>query len=169
MAIISDFQEEEPKPSSSLLPPLKPLLTSPWIPPTLFPFWRMFLINFLAKESNFLQKENVDKAIAAIVRVAKEKSKKKKKKKKNEEVASKAEVKKKEVKEGREIKEEHKKEPMEFPVERDQGLFVVCEIAKNHLIGLKGQPPIIDRSFSKLSNLMIVTGVLTTNCGEDDV
>lgn len=69
------------------------------------------VFDFIAKESDFLRKENFDKEIASIVRLAKEKSKEKK----NKKVASKAEIKKKKKEDGkeeREIKEEHK-EPME--------------------------------------------------------
>ncbi|XVF10057.1 hypothetical protein REPUB_Repub07fG0150700 [Reevesia pubescens] len=109
MAIISDFQEDEPKPStsSSSLPP-KPVSFNARLDPSNPVGFLEKVFDFVAKESDFLVKENVDKEIAAIVRVAKEKSKKK-----VEEVAPKVEVKKKEVKEEKEIEKEVKKDPME--------------------------------------------------------
>ncbi|XVF50991.1 hypothetical protein PTKIN_Ptkin04bG0147700 [Pterospermum kingtungense] len=117
MAIISDFQEEEPKPSSSSSsPPPKPLSFNATLDPSNPVSFLEKVFDFLAKGSDFLLRENVDKEIEEFVRVAKDKSKTKKKKK-DEEVAPKAEIKKKEVKE---IKEEHKKEPMEVDKKEEE-------------------------------------------------
>ncbi|KAK8599903.1 hypothetical protein V6N13_060290 [Hibiscus sabdariffa] len=106
MAIISEFQEEEAKPSTSSSPS----------PPKAVPFNAILepsdpvgfldkVFDFLAKESDFIRKENVDKEVAAIVRAAKERSKK------VEEVVPKVEIK-EDVKKEKEIKEEVKREPM---------------------------------------------------------
>ncbi|GMI96304.1 hypothetical protein like AT4G27890 [Hibiscus trionum] len=115
MAIISEFQEEEAKPSTSSLPS----------PPKAVPFNAILdpsdpvgfldkVFDFLAKESDFIRKENVDKEVAAIVRAAKEKSKK------VEDVAPKVEIKKEEVKKEKEIKEEVKREPMEVDKKEEE-------------------------------------------------
>ncbi|KAL4282573.1 hypothetical protein GQ457_16G025310 [Hibiscus cannabinus] len=106
MAIISEFQEEEAKPSTSSPPPPKAVPFNASLDPTDPVGFLDKVFTFLANESDFLLKENVDKEIAAIVRVAKEKSKKK-----AEEVAPKVETK-EEMKKEKEVKEEVK-EPME--------------------------------------------------------
>ncbi|GMI71611.1 BOBBER1 [Hibiscus trionum] len=108
MAIISEFQEEEAKPStSSSPPPAKAVPFNAKLDPSDPVGFLNKVFNFLAKESDFLRKENVDNEIAAIVRVAKEKSKKK-----AEEAAPKVEIK-EEMKKKKDVKEEVKKEPME--------------------------------------------------------
>ncbi|XP_022723581.1 protein BOBBER 1-like [Durio zibethinus] len=112
MAIISEFQEQEAKPSTSSPPPLNPVLFNASLDPSNPVAFLEKVFDFLAKESGFLGKENVDKEIAAIVRVAKEKSKKK-----EEEVAPKMEVK---EKEGKEIKKEVKKEQMAVDRKEDK-------------------------------------------------
>ncbi|XWS48545.1 hypothetical protein CRYUN_Cryun13aG0087200 [Craigia yunnanensis] len=112
MAIISEFQEEEPKPSTSSSPPPKPVSFNASLDPSNPVAFLEKVFDFLAKESDFLGKENVDMEIEAIVRVAKEKSKKK-----DEEVAPKVELKKKEEKE---IKKEVKKESMEVDRKKDK-------------------------------------------------
>ncbi|XWS50364.1 hypothetical protein CRYUN_Cryun12cG0081700 [Craigia yunnanensis] len=171
MTTISEFQEEEAKPSSSSSPPSKPVSFSTSLDPSNPVGFLEKVFDFLAKGSDFLEKENVDKEIAAVVRIAKEKSKKK-----VEEAAPKVEIKKKEVKRMEVDKKEDKKEEktssgLKVP-NKGNGLdldkyswtqtlqevtvnvpvpsgtrsrFVVCEIKKNHLkVGLKDQPPVID-------------------------
>ncbi|XWS61319.1 hypothetical protein CRYUN_Cryun07bG0116100 [Craigia yunnanensis] len=113
MAIISEFQEEEAKPSTSSSPHPKPVSFNGSLDPSNPVAFLEKVFDFLAKESDFLGKENVDKEIAAIVRVAKEKGNKK-----DEEVAPKVEVKKKELKEEKVIRKEVKKEPMEVDRKR---------------------------------------------------
>ncbi|XP_022737786.1 protein BOBBER 1-like [Durio zibethinus] len=107
MAIISEFQEEK-EPSTSSSPPPKPVSFNVSLDPSNPVGFLEKVFDFLAKESDFLGKDNVDKEIAAIVRAAKEKSKNK-----AEEVAPKVEIKNKEVNEEKEIKEEVKNAPME--------------------------------------------------------
>ncbi|XVE58379.1 hypothetical protein DITRI_Ditri04bG0165200 [Diplodiscus trichospermus] len=115
MAIISEFEEEEAKPSTSSSPPPKPVSFTASLDPSNPVAFLEKVFDFVAKESDFLAKENVGKEIAAIVRVAKEKSKKN-----DEMVAPKVEAKKKEVKEEKEIKKEVKKEPMEVDRKEDK-------------------------------------------------
>ncbi|XVF53403.1 hypothetical protein PTKIN_Ptkin05aG0096800 [Pterospermum kingtungense] len=115
MAIISELQEEEAKPSTSSSPPPKPVSFSASLDPLNPVGFLEKVFDFLAKESDFLGKENADEEIGAIVNAAKEKSEKK-----VEEVAPKAEIKKKEVKEEKEIKKEVKREPMEVDKKEDK-------------------------------------------------
>ncbi|XVF12664.1 hypothetical protein REPUB_Repub08aG0138400 [Reevesia pubescens] len=115
MAIISEFQEEEPKPSTSSSPPPNPVSFIASLDPSNPLGFLEKVFDFLAKETDFLGKENVNKEIASIVRVAKEKSKKK-----VEEVAPKVEVKKKEMKEEKEIKKEVKEVPTEVDKQEDK-------------------------------------------------
>lgn len=115
MAIISEFEEEEPKPSTSSSPPPKPVSFNASLDPSNPTGFLEKVFDFLAKESDFLGKDNVDKEIAAIVKVSKEKSKKK-----VEEVAPKVEIKKNEVKAEKEIKKEVKTDPMEVDKKEDK-------------------------------------------------
>ncbi|KAL4385064.1 hypothetical protein GQ457_15G002690 [Hibiscus cannabinus] len=112
MAIISEYQDEEPKkPSASSSPPAKPVSFTASLDPANPVGFLEKVFDFIAKESDFLVKENADKEVAAIVRVAKEKSKKK-----AEAEAQKAENKKKEVKETEKVVE---KEAMEVDKKED--------------------------------------------------
>ncbi|WRX17759.1 CS domain - like 2 [Theobroma cacao] len=115
MAIISDYQEEEAKPSTSSSQPRKPVSFNASLDPSNPVGFLEKVFDFLGKETDLLRKENVDKEIAAMVRVAKEKSEKK-----VEEVAPKVELKKKEVKEENEIKKEVNKEPMDLDKKDDK-------------------------------------------------
>ncbi|KAE8725362.1 Nuclear migration protein nudC [Hibiscus syriacus] len=112
MAIISEFQEEEAKLSTSSSPPLKAVPFNASLDPSDPVGFLDKVFDFLAKESDFLRKENVDKEIAAIVRVAKEKDKK------AEEVAPKVEIKEEIKKE--EVKEEVKSEPMKVDKKEEE-------------------------------------------------
>ncbi|XVE64387.1 hypothetical protein DITRI_Ditri07aG0096800 [Diplodiscus trichospermus] len=111
MAIISDFQEEEAKPSTSSSPPPKPVPFNASLDPSNPVGFLEKVFDFLAEESDFLGKENADKEISTVVRVAQEKSKKK-----VEKVAPKVEIKKEET----EIKKEVKSEPMEVDKKDDK-------------------------------------------------
>ncbi|XP_012486547.1 protein BOBBER 1 [Gossypium raimondii] len=113
MAIISEFQEEEARPSASSSPKAVPFNAS--LDPSDPVGFLEKVFDFLAKETNFLEKENFDKEIAVVVRVAKEKHKQK-----VEEVAPKVEIKKEEVKKEKEIKEEVNREAMEVDKNEDQ-------------------------------------------------
>ncbi|KAG8484216.1 hypothetical protein CXB51_023779 [Gossypium anomalum] len=113
MAIISEFQEEEARPSASSSPKAVPFNAS--LDPSDPVGFLEKVFDFLAKETDFLGKENFDKEIAAVLRVAKEKHKQK-----VEEVAPKVEIKKEEVKKEKEIKEEVKREAMEVDKNEDQ-------------------------------------------------
>ncbi|OMO88389.1 HSP20-like chaperone [Corchorus capsularis] len=111
MAIISEYQEEEAKPSASSTPPPKPVPFNATLNPSNPSGFLEQVFDFVAKETDFLGKENVDEEIAAVVRVAKEKAKKK-----VEEAARKVEAK----KEVKEIKEDVKNEPMEIDRKEDK-------------------------------------------------
>ncbi|KAK8537189.1 hypothetical protein V6N13_042137 [Hibiscus sabdariffa] len=112
MAIISDYQEEEPKkPSASSSLAAKPVSFTASLDPANPVGFLEKVFDFIAKESDFLVKENADKEVAAIVRVAKEKSKKK-----AEAEAQKVENKKKEEKETKKVVE---KEAMEVDKKED--------------------------------------------------
>ncbi|TYH55063.1 hypothetical protein ES332_D09G213600v1 [Gossypium tomentosum] len=113
MAIISEFQEEEARPSASSSPKAVPFNAS--LDPSDPVGFLEKVFHFLAKETDFLEKENFDKEIAVVVRVAKEK-----RKQKVEEVAPKVEIKKEEVKKEKEIKEEVNREAMEVDKNEDQ-------------------------------------------------
>ena len=113
MAIISEFQEEEARPSASSSPKAVPFNAS--LDPSDPVGFLEKVFDFLAKETDFLEKENFDKEIAVVVRVAKEK-----RKQKVEEVAPKVEIKKEEVKKEKEIKEEVNREAMEVDKNEDQ-------------------------------------------------
>ncbi|GMI99667.1 BOBBER1 [Hibiscus trionum] len=105
MAIISEYQEEEPrKPTASSSPAAKPVSFTASLDPTNPAGFLEKVFDFIAKESDFLVKDNADKEVAAIVRAAKEKSKKK-----AEEDSRKVENKKEE----KETKKEVEKEAME--------------------------------------------------------
>ncbi|KAL4297700.1 hypothetical protein GQ457_12G006800 [Hibiscus cannabinus] len=107
MAIISEFQEEDAKPSTASLPsPPKAVPFNAILEPSDPAGFLDKVFDFLAKESDFIREENVDKEVAAIVRAAKERSKK------VEEVVPKVEIK-EDMKKEKEIKEEVKREPME--------------------------------------------------------
>ncbi|KAB2014057.1 hypothetical protein ES319_D09G199500v1 [Gossypium barbadense] len=113
MAIISEFQEEEARPSASSSPKAVPFNAS--LDPSDPVGFLEKVFDFLAKETDFLEKENFDKEIAVVVRVAKEK-----RKQKVEEVAPKVEIKEEEVKKEKEIKEEVNREAMEVDKNEDQ-------------------------------------------------
>ncbi|KAE8713394.1 hypothetical protein F3Y22_tig00110210pilonHSYRG00036 [Hibiscus syriacus] len=93
---------------------------------------------FIAKESDFLVKENVHKEVAAVVRVVKQKSKKK-----DEEEAQKAENK---TEVEKETMETLKEITISILVPSEMNLrFVVFDIKKNRLkVRLEGQPPVIN-------------------------
>ncbi|KAE8722466.1 Nuclear migration protein nudC [Hibiscus syriacus] len=115
MAIISEFQEEVAKPSTSSSPTTpKAVPFNASLDPSDPVGFLDKVFDFLAKESDFLRKENVDKEIAAIVRAAKERSKK------VADVAPKVEIKEEEVKKEKEIKEEVKRESMEVDKKEEE-------------------------------------------------
>ncbi|PPD86005.1 hypothetical protein GOBAR_DD17055 [Gossypium barbadense] len=129
MAIISEFQEEEARPSASSSPKAVPFNAS--LDPSDPVGFLEKVFDFLAKETDFLEKENFDKEIAVVVRVAKEK------------LPNKGN--------GLDLDKYSWTQSLQevtvnVPVPNGtKSRFVVCEIKKNHLkVGLKGQPPIID-------------------------
>ncbi|GLT75150.1 hypothetical protein SLA2020_468970 [Shorea laevis] len=127
MAIISEYQEEEEKPSTST-PPSKTVSFTGSLDPSNTAGFLEKVFDFVAKESDFLGKATAEKEIAALVKVAKEKNKKKveggaPKTEVNKEVKVEKETK-KEMKEEKETKKEEKQEPMEADKEVETGLRV---------------------------------------------
>ncbi|GLU12017.1 hypothetical protein SLE2022_287260 [Rubroshorea leprosula] len=127
MAIISEYQEEEEKPSTST-PPSKTVSFTGSLDPSNPAGFLEKVFDFVAKESDFLGKATAEKEIAALVKAAKEKNKKKveggaPKTEVKEEVKVEKE-KKKEVKEEKETKQEEKQEPMEVDKKEETGLRV---------------------------------------------
>ncbi|KAJ8771323.1 hypothetical protein K2173_026500 [Erythroxylum novogranatense] len=174
MGIISDYpvDEMEKKPGSSSLSSSTASFSARLDPANPTGIVER-LMEFLAKESDFLSKETAEKEIVAVVEKAV-----KKRKAEIEAATVKTEIKipKKEVKE--KLMEDNKKEESGARVpNRGNGLdlekyswtqtlqevnvtvpiptgtksrFVVCDIKKNHLkVGLKGQPPIINGELYK--------------------
>ncbi|GKU89095.1 hypothetical protein SLEP1_g3285 [Rubroshorea leprosula] len=137
MAIISEYVEEEAKPSTSSPPPKTVSFTGSLDPSNPAGFLEK-VFDFVAKESDFLGKATAEKEVAALVKAAKEKSKKKVeggasktelKKEVKEEKEIKKEVKevkeiKKEVKEVKETKTEEKQEPMDIDKKEETGFRV---------------------------------------------
>ncbi|KAH8492158.1 hypothetical protein H0E87_021659 [Populus deltoides] len=177
MAIISDYEEDQndkkSSPSSSCTSPKTPMFTAAFNPQDPIRIVETVL-DFLGKESNFLEKDTAEKEIFAVVKRAVEE---KKRKKAEEEAKVKEEnksLKKEEVKANEEKVEEgeNKEQSAKRVPNKGNGLdlekyswtqtlqevniqvpvpsgtksrFVVCDIKKNHLkVGLKGLPPIIE-------------------------
>ncbi|KAB5531630.1 hypothetical protein DKX38_018300 [Salix brachista] len=182
MAIISDYEEDQNvKKSSSSSPCTSPktsTFTATFNPQNPIRIVET-VIDFVAKESNFLEKDTAEKEILDVVKRTVEE---KKRKKAEEEAKVKGEnkrLKKEEEKvteekiEEREDKEESAKRvpnkgngldlekyswtqtlqevTIQVPVPSGtKSRFVVCDVKKNHLkVGLKGLPPIIEGELYK--------------------
>ncbi|KAJ6887901.1 protein BOBBER 1-like [Populus alba x Populus x berolinensis] len=177
MAIISDYDEDQndkkSSPSPSCTSAKTPMFTAAFNPQNPIRIVETVL-DFLGKESDFLEKDTAEKEIFAVVKKAVEE---KKRKKAEEEAKVKEEnkrLKKEEVKANEEKVEEgeNKEQSAKRVPNKGNGLdlekyswtqtlqevniqvpvpsgtksrFVVCDIKKNHLkVGLKGLPPIIE-------------------------
>ncbi|KAL3574801.1 hypothetical protein D5086_022902 [Populus alba] len=177
MAIISDYDEDQndkkSSPSSSCTSAKTPMFTAAFNPQNPIRIVETVL-DFLGKESDFLEKDTAEKEIFAVVKRAVEE---KKRRKAEEEAKVKEEnkrLKKEEVKANEEKVEEgeNKEQSAKRVPNKGNGLdlekyswtqtlqevniqvpvpsgtksrFVVCDIKKNHLkVGLKGLPPIIE-------------------------
>ncbi|OMP02218.1 HSP20-like chaperone [Corchorus olitorius] len=146
MAIISEYQEEEPKPSTSSTPPTKPVPFNATLNPSNPVGFLEQVFDFVAKETDFLGKENVDEKIAAVVMANVEQNTYKfglVKNKGLKETPNKGN--------GLDLEKYSWTQTLQevtvnVPVPSGtRSRFVVCEIKKNHLkVGLKGQPPIIE-------------------------
>ncbi|KAJ4848394.1 transcriptional coactivator [Turnera subulata] len=126
MAIISDYQEEpnDTKPSSSsTAPPAKAsTFTAPFDPSNPIGLVKE-LVDFLGKESDFLEKETAEKEIAAVVKEAAAEKKRKKKAEERREAAEKAERTKR-AKEEKAAKEAEKKTENKEEKKEENGLRV---------------------------------------------
>ncbi|KAL5568352.1 hypothetical protein UlMin_024927 [Ulmus minor] len=176
MAIISDYNEvEEKKPSkpSSSSTPSSASFSASLDPSSPLGFLEK-VFDFVAQQSEFLEKQTAENEIVSVVRAAKERKEKKRKAEEDKKVN---------VEPKKFVKEEKivEKNPIEAEKKEDNGLrapnlgngldldnyswtqtlqevsvvipvpagtkarFVVCDIKKNHLkVGLKGQPPILE-------------------------
>ncbi|KAF9671110.1 hypothetical protein SADUNF_Sadunf12G0013500 [Salix dunnii] len=180
MAIISDYEEDQnvKKSSPSCTSTKTSMFTATFNPQNPIRIVETVL-DFLAKESDFLEKDTSEKEILDVVKTAVEE---KKRKKAEEEAKVKGESKRLKKEEGKGNEEkiekgEDKEESAKRVPNKGNGLdlekyswtqtlqevtvqvpvpsgtksrFVVCDIKKNHLkVGLKGLPPIIEGELYK--------------------
>ncbi|KAK8583458.1 hypothetical protein V6N13_108819 [Hibiscus sabdariffa] len=162
MAIISEVKDEAANPSPSSSPSPKPPLFNASLDSSNTVAFLEKVFDFIADETGFLGEENVEREVAAIVRVAKDKYCKKK---------AKEEEKKKKPREG-DGTDNKQTNPMLRVPNKGNGLdferyswtqsiqevtvivpvppgtrskLVDCEMRKSYLkVGLKGHPPVID-------------------------
>ncbi|KAK8511898.1 hypothetical protein V6N13_073728 [Hibiscus sabdariffa] len=173
MAIISEVKEEGAKPSASSSPSPKPASFNASLDSSNIVAFLEKVFDFIADETGFLGEENVEREVATIVRVAKEKYCKKKaeEEEKKKKVKKEAEKKPREG-DGGDGKDNKQTNPMLRVPNKGNGLdferyswtqsiqevtvivpvppgtrskLVDCEMRKSYLkVGLKGHPPVID-------------------------